>query len=124
MLGLGASHLGMLTPSGYEKAALKHRVTAISALNKHLTKPHFTQQDAEAAFGAMLNLTFQSAYMSDGLIDFLTMVRGCWLVGTQPSVDLDHTIFKTELRNTVAGNIPKDHFYRGICRVGVPEILH
>lgn len=95
MLGLGASHLGLLTPSGYEKAALKHRVTAISALNKHLTKPHFTQQDAEAAFGAMLNLTFQSAYMSDGLIDFLTMVRGCWLVGTQPSVDLDHTIFRT-----------------------------
>ncbi|KAH7197983.1 uncharacterized protein B0J16DRAFT_31766 [Fusarium flagelliforme] len=95
MLGLGASHLGLLTPSGYEKAALKHRVTAISALNKHLTKPHFTQQDAEAAFGAMLNLTFQSAYMTDGLIDFLTMVRGCWLVGTQPSVDLDHTIFKT-----------------------------
>lgn len=77
MLGLGASHLGLLTPSGYEKAALKHRVTAIGALNKHLTKPCFTQQDAEAAFGAMLNLTFQSAYMAEGLIDFLTMVRGC-----------------------------------------------
>ncbi|RGP63483.1 sterol uptake control 2 [Fusarium longipes] len=95
MLGLGASHLGLLTPSGYETAALKHRVIAIRALNKHLTKASFTQQDAEAAFGAMLNLTFQSAYMTDGLIDFLTMVRGCWLVGTQPSVDLDHTIFKT-----------------------------
>lgn len=95
MLGLGASHLGLLTPSGYEKAALKHRVIAIGALNKHLTKAIFTQQDAEAAFGAMLNLTFQSAYMSDGLVDFLTMVRGCWLVGTQPSVNLDYTIFKT-----------------------------
>ncbi|PTD01867.1 hypothetical protein HYE67_005931 [Fusarium culmorum] len=95
MLGLGASHLGLLTPSGYEKAALKHRVIAIGALNKHLTKAIFTQQDAEAAFGAMLNLTFQSAYMTDGLVDFLTMVRGCWLVGTQPSVNLDYTIFKT-----------------------------
>ncbi|KAL6923399.1 hypothetical protein FSST1_000673 [Fusarium sambucinum] len=95
MLGLGASHLGLLTPSGYERAALKHRVIAISALNKYLTKASFTQQDVEAAFGAMLNLTFQSAYMTDGLVDFLTMVRGCWLVGTQPSVDLDHTIFKT-----------------------------
>lgn len=95
MLGLGASHLGLLTPSGYEKAALKHRVVAIGALNKHLTKAIFTQQDAEAAFGAMLNLTFQSAYMTDGLVDFLTMVRGCWLVGTQPSVNLDSTIFKT-----------------------------
>ncbi|RGP69351.1 c6 transcription factor [Fusarium sporotrichioides] len=95
MLGLGASHLGLLTPSEYEKAALKHRVIAISALNKHLTKTSFTQQDVEAAFGAMLNLTFQSAYMTDGLVDFLTMIRGCWLVGTQPSVNLDNTIFKT-----------------------------
>ncbi|EXK33360.1 hypothetical protein FOXG_06157 [Fusarium oxysporum f. sp. lycopersici 4287] len=95
MLGLGASHLSLLTPHGYEKAALKHRVLAISALNKHLAKPGLTNQDAEAAFGAMLNLTFQSAYMNDGLVDFLTMVRGCWLVGTQPYVDLDHTIFKT-----------------------------
>ncbi|OBS19597.1 hypothetical protein FPOA_11322 [Fusarium poae] len=95
MIGLGASHLGLLTPSGYEKAALKHRVIAISALNKHLAKTSFNQQDIEAAFGAMLNLTFQSAYMADGLVDFLTMVRGCWLVGTQPSVNLDHTIFKT-----------------------------
>ncbi|KAM0218421.1 hypothetical protein ACHAPQ_011247 [Fusarium lateritium] len=23
------------------------------------------------------------------------MIRGCWLVGTQPRIDLDHTIFKT-----------------------------
>jgi hypothetical protein len=80
MLGLGASHLSLLTPSGYEKAALKHRVLAISALNKHLAKPGLTNRDAEAAFGAMLNLTFQSAYMNDGLIDFLTMVRGCKLI--------------------------------------------
>lgn len=80
MLGLGASHLSLLTPHGYEKAALKHRVLAISALNKHLAKPGLTNQDAEAAFGAMLNLTFQSAYMNDGLVDFLTMVRGCKLI--------------------------------------------
>ncbi|KAF4446529.1 Sterol uptake control protein 2 [Fusarium austroafricanum] len=95
MIGLGASHLGLLTPSGYEKAALKHRVIAIRALNKHLAKPGLTNRDAEAAFGAMLNLTFQSAYMDDGLIDFLTMVRGCWLVGTQSKVDMDDGIFKT-----------------------------
>lgn len=80
MLGLGASHLSLITPNGYEKAALKHRVLAISALNKHLARPGLTNQDTEAAFGAMLNLTFQSAYMNDGLIDFLTMIRGCKLI--------------------------------------------
>jgi hypothetical protein len=77
MLGLGASHLSLVAPSGYERAALKHRVIAISALNKYLTKPGLTKRDVEAAFGTMLNLTFQSAYMNEGLVDFLTMIRGC-----------------------------------------------
>ncbi|KAF4977512.1 hypothetical protein FZEAL_5991 [Fusarium zealandicum] len=97
MLGLGASHLGLLTPSGYEKAALKHRVTAIKSLNNHLSRPNLSKQDAEAAFGAMLVLTFQSAYMAEGLGDFLTMIRGCWLVGTHVG-DLEHSIFKTLAR--------------------------
>ncbi|KAM5348779.1 hypothetical protein ACJ41O_008602 [Fusarium nematophilum] len=98
MLGLGASHLGLLAPSGYEKAALKHRVTAIKSLNEHLSKPNLTTTDAEAAFGAMLVLTFQSVYMAEGLVDFLTMVRGCWLVGTHSVGDLERTIFKTFAR--------------------------
>ncbi|KAF5013834.1 hypothetical protein FDECE_191 [Fusarium decemcellulare] len=100
MLGLGASHLGLLSPSGYERAALKHRVTAIKSLNNQLSKPKLSKQDAEAAFGAMLVLTFQSAYMTDGLVDFLTMVRGCWLVGNNSVQDLETTIFKTFARAT------------------------
>lgn len=77
MLALGASHLSLVSPSGYEKAALKHRVTAIKTLNEHLSKPNLSIPEADAAFGAMLNLTFQAAYMADGLVDFLTMIRGC-----------------------------------------------
>ncbi|KAF5666027.1 sterol uptake control 2 [Fusarium heterosporum] len=78
----------------YERAALKHRVIAISALRKHLANPDVTKRDVEAAFGTMLSLLFQSAYMTEGLIDFLTIVRGCWLVSTRPHVSLDNTIFK------------------------------
>lgn len=77
MLGLGASHLGLLTPSDYNKVALKHRVTAIRELNSHLSKPNISKSGGEAAFAAMLVLTFQSSYMADGMVDFLTMVRGC-----------------------------------------------
>lgn len=77
MLAIGASHLGLVSSSSYEKVALKHRVTAITSLNEHLSNPSLSTHDAEAAFGAMLNLTFQAAYMADGLVDFLTMVRGC-----------------------------------------------
>ncbi|KAF4991585.1 hypothetical protein FGRMN_7704 [Fusarium graminum] len=94
MLGLGASHLSLISPAGYERAALKHRVIAISALRKHLANPDVTKRDVEAAFGTMLNLLFQSTYMTEGLIDFLTIVRGCWLVSTRPHVSLDNTIFK------------------------------
>lgn len=77
MLGLGASHLAVLSGADYEQAALRHRVTAMTALNEHMKKPKYTRADADAAFAAMLNLTFQAAYMADGLTDFLTLVRGC-----------------------------------------------
>lgn len=76
-LAIGASHLNLLSSGNYEKAALKHRVLAMKSLNEHLSKTNMTVSDAEAAFGATLALTFQSAYMPDGLMDFLTMVRGC-----------------------------------------------
>ncbi|KAM0426802.1 hypothetical protein ACHAPT_008118 [Fusarium lateritium] len=98
MLGLGASHLGLLTPTDYKKTALKHRVTAIRELNSHLSKPNISKQGAEAAFAAMLVLTFQSSYMADGMVDFLTMVRGCWLVGYGSVGDLEQTIFKNFAR--------------------------
>ncbi|RSL76644.1 hypothetical protein CEP51_009778 [Fusarium floridanum] len=100
MLGLGASHLGLLTPNDYNKVALKHRVTAIRELNRHLSKPNITKAGGEAAFAAMLVLTFQSSYMADGMVDFLTMVRGCWLVGYGSVGDLDETIFKTFARSS------------------------
>lgn len=77
MLGLGASHLSLMTSADHFKPALNHRVASISALNDHLSKPHLAKADADAALGALLALTFQSAYMPDGMVDFLTMVRGC-----------------------------------------------
>ncbi|KAF7547704.1 hypothetical protein G7Z17_g7533 [Cylindrodendrum hubeiense] len=98
MLGLGASHLGMISPSGYATAALKHRVTAIKFLNGHLSKPNLSLQEAEAAFGTMLNLTFQAAYMADGLVDFLTMVRGCFLIGMHSLPNIENSIFRTIAR--------------------------
>ncbi|KPM36641.1 T-complex protein 1 subunit epsilon [Neonectria ditissima] len=100
MLALGASHLSLVSPSGYEKAALKHRVTAIKALNKHLSKPNLSIPEADAAFGTMLNLTFQAAYMADGLIDFFTMIRGCFLIGNHTLSNLEKSIFKSFARDT------------------------
>jgi hypothetical protein len=77
MLGLGASHLSLLAPGDFKHSALQHRVTAIERLNKFLSKPKLSIPDTEAAFAAILTLTFQAAHMPDGLADFLTMTRGC-----------------------------------------------
>lgn len=77
MLGLGASHLGLLNHRGYIKQALNHRVLAIRSLNERIAKGTLSTADGDAAFAAMLALTFQSGYMSDGMTDFFSMVRGC-----------------------------------------------
>lgn len=77
MLALGASHLGLLSNVDYQNVALKHRVRAIEELNQHLSNPNLSMPAGDAAFGAIMALTFQSAYMPDGMTDFLTMIRGC-----------------------------------------------
>ncbi|KHO11766.1 hypothetical protein MAA_10710 [Metarhizium robertsii ARSEF 23] len=95
MLGLGASHLSLLAPGDFNQSALQHRVTAIERLNKFLSRPALSLADTEAAFAAILTLTFQAAHMPDGLTDFLTMTRGCFLVGTHVVPDLENSAFKT-----------------------------
>ena len=67
----------MLNKGTYLQEALNHRVKAIKLLNEFLNQGYKIQADADAAFGAVLTLTFQSAYIPDGLIDFLSMIRGC-----------------------------------------------
>ncbi|KAH7151906.1 hypothetical protein B0J13DRAFT_547104 [Dactylonectria estremocensis] len=100
MLALGASHLGLISPSSYKKAALKHRVVAIKSLNDHLSKPNLSVQEAEAAFGAILNLTFQAAQIPDGLVEFLTMIRGCFLIGIHTLPNIEMSLFSTIARTT------------------------
>lgn len=78
MLALGASHLNLLLDGGtYNEAAIHHRVTAIKGLNKFLSSAHLNLHNADAAFAATLILAFQSYQMEEGLIEFLTMIRGC-----------------------------------------------
>lgn len=77
MIGLGASHLSLLTPTRYVQNALQHRVVAIKRLNEFLARGQHSASDTVAAFAAILVLTYQAAHMPDGLYDFLTMMRGC-----------------------------------------------
>jgi hypothetical protein len=83
MLALGASHLNVTTssPAEMESRALTHRVQAVNLLNKALSRPATSKAEADARFATFMNLTFQSACMKEGLIDFFTMLRGCILQG-------------------------------------------
>lgn len=77
MLGLAATHLSAITSVDYSDAALSHRVRAIEGFNKALSKKPEKEPDGDALLATMYSLTFQSAFMSDSLIEFLIMVRGC-----------------------------------------------
>jgi hypothetical protein len=77
MLGLGAQHLTLVAKTDYTKQAISHRVQAIKALNAQLSKPNPSKDEGDATFGAVMSLCFQSSYMADGMMEFVSMVRGC-----------------------------------------------
>ncbi|KAH6867613.1 C6 transcription factor [Thelonectria olida] len=95
MVGLGASHLSLLAPTGYVQDALQHRVVAIKRLNEFLARRQHSASDAVAAFAAILVLTYQAAHMPDGLYDFLTMTRGCFLMGPMIGEEFRSSVFQT-----------------------------
>ncbi|KAJ6788352.1 hypothetical protein PWT90_07292 [Aphanocladium album] len=95
MLGLGASHLSIISPSSYTQAALKHRITALEGFKRFISSAGQSRENADAAFATALVLTFQATQMKDGLNDFLTMVRGCSLIGTHASGQYSLSRFRT-----------------------------
>lgn len=81
ILALGASHLTRVAPGeDYTTQAIVHRGHAIEGLNKALNKTDRTYGESDAMLAACYALTFQASHMGDGMIDFITMVRGCALV--------------------------------------------
>ncbi|KFY62836.1 hypothetical protein V497_02203 [Pseudogymnoascus sp. VKM F-4516 (FW-969)] len=83
MLGLAATHLTSVTNVDYSEAALSHRLLAIQGFNKALSKKIEKKPDGDALLATMYSLTFQSAFMSDSLMEFLIMVRGCVMLSGQ-----------------------------------------
>ena len=81
MLGLGASHLYRADPQAqYNSSAIAHRGHAITGLNRAIAQVTLNQVEVDAMLATAYALTFQAQYMEDGLIDFMTMVRGCALI--------------------------------------------
>src|SRR5271163_494698 len=103
ILALGASHLTRVTPGeDYTTQAIVHRGHAIEGLNKALNKIDRTYGESDAMLAACYALTFQASHMGDGMIDFITMVRGCALVTEKVKQE----------GSTIAFNIERDAHLR------------
>ncbi|KPI37317.1 uncharacterized protein AB675_1534 [Cyphellophora attinorum] len=77
------SNIDLDKPSSSDMAnrALHHRSIALSGLNHAITTNDWSQASVDAMLATTYALTFQATYLSDdGMIDFMTMVRGCALI--------------------------------------------
>ncbi|TIC95466.1 Sterol uptake control protein 2 [Colletotrichum higginsianum] len=98
LLGLGASSLALTRDARLARPALSHRVRAIRALNLKLSSGgpgrSLRGADGDAAFAAIMALTFQAGHMAEGMVDFLWMVRGCHIVATQAMSSFETSAFR------------------------------
>jgi hypothetical protein len=97
ILALGASHLTRVAPGeDYTTQAIVHRGHAIEGLNKALNRTDRSYGESDAMLAACYALTFQASHMGDGMIDFITMVRGCALVTEKVKQEGSTTAFNIE----------------------------
>jgi hypothetical protein len=106
MLGLGASHLTSCRGMNHSVEALTHRVKAVRLLQSQVpcwsnTKADTAQSsslrivpDNDARFAASLALAFQASHMSDGMDEFLWMIRGCSLAFGE-GIKLKDSVFRS-----------------------------
>lgn len=100
LLALGASHLTRISSQDdYNTTAIVHRGQAIKGLNQALAKGTRGYGESDALLAACYALTFQAFYMGDGMVDFITLVRGCALITEQINKDQSQTAFNLEKDN-------------------------
>ncbi|PHH75862.1 hypothetical protein CDD82_4236 [Ophiocordyceps australis] len=85
ILGLAASELSHGDAS-LVTAAISYRVRAVSAIKKRLVEASTTEttyEEANALVATCFALTFQSVSLDDGLAEYMTFIRGIFIVGMQ-----------------------------------------
>ncbi|KAL5382261.1 hypothetical protein DPSP01_006656 [Paraphaeosphaeria sporulosa] len=93
ILALAASHLDAVSSANVAEEAISHRILAVKALNEALSVPPKTRNERDARMAAALALAFQSSHLQDGLLEFLTMVRGCNLIALEGTLDTVDSAF-------------------------------
>ncbi|KAL2857337.1 C6 zinc finger domain protein [Aspergillus pseudoustus] len=81
LLSLGASYCSLTQGHQYTPLAIAHRGKALKALSSLLARSDsYTTLEMDSVLAASFALTFQARYMSDGVIDFAVMARGCSII--------------------------------------------
>ncbi|KAL2135768.1 hypothetical protein VTI74DRAFT_6973 [Chaetomium olivicolor] len=92
MLGLSASHLDIYG-GNFEAHALSHRVKAMQSLNKALSTPPRSTAEGDARFAAIMALAFQASCMPEGMVEFLSMIKGCHIIATTSMLSFEDSLF-------------------------------
>ncbi|KAK3381317.1 hypothetical protein B0H63DRAFT_200157 [Podospora didyma] len=107
MLGLAASHLG-LYGHDYASQALSHRVKSIQCLNQALSRPCASSGEADARFATIMTLAFQAACMPEGMLEWVTMMRGCKVIAITSMLTTDeHALFGPFTREGYSDSVRK-----------------
>jgi hypothetical protein len=87
MLALSASDILESNPSQLnselECVAIYHRVKAISSLNEAIGKPIGSVEQGNAMIATCFSLLFQSTLINEGLVEYMTFIRGVVVVSMQ-----------------------------------------
>jgi hypothetical protein len=123
LLGLSASHLHRVDPkASYHETAVSHRGHAIVGLNHAIANltSSTPADETDAMLAAVYSLCFQASYMEDGLVDFMTMVRGCGLITEQIHSSGANTSFSLQ------ADAHLSHLEPGMSNLPLidPDILH
>jgi hypothetical protein len=88
MLALSASDIARTQPSPQELTciAMTHRIKAITSLNNSVSLGIQSFEQGNAMLAACYVLVSQSAFIGDGLVEYMTFLRGCFVVGIQMGI--------------------------------------
>jgi hypothetical protein len=102
MLALAASELALTeaSPQALNSSAISHRVSAIQSLNKAISQGLQTFEEGNAMLATCYSLIFQSTLIDDGLVEYMTFIRGVVLLSSHMGANnikfLFHSMFGEE----------------------------
>ena len=89
MLALSASELSVTDnnprscPQKLRNTSLYHRSKSITALNSAIQRGVNSVEEGNAMLASIFSLLFQSTFIGDGLVEYMTFIRGAIVVGGQ-----------------------------------------